>query len=79
MMTADRQFKVFVQCLASIITDRIDNIPKDQSNYYLREETKKSVKKRQQKVKQTNYRPFFKDTIKAEDKKYPVKLKPYIL
>ena len=35
---------------------------KYQSNYYLREENfkKKSVKKRQHKIKQTNYSPVFK-------------------
>ena len=33
---------------------------KNQSKYYLREESKKSVKKRQHKIKQTNYSPVFK-------------------
>ena len=33
---------------------------KYQSNYYLREESKKCVKKRQHKIKQTNYSPVFK-------------------
>ena len=43
------------QPLASIITERFDNSLKYQSNYYLREESKKSVKKRQHKIKQTKY------------------------
>ena len=33
---------------------------KYQSNYYLREESKKSAKKKQHKIKQTNYSPVFK-------------------
>ena len=67
-----------LQFLASIITERFDNSLKDQSNYYLREESKKSAKKRQHKIKQTNHKPVFKETIKVEDKqKNTVELKPY--
>ena len=53
---------------ACIMTERFDNTPKDQSNYYLREESKKSVEKRQHKIKQTNNWLVFKETIKRKDK-----------
>ena len=43
------------QPFACIMTEKFDNTPKDQSNYYLRKESKKGVKKRQQKIKQINY------------------------
>ena len=67
------------QSLASIITERFYNTLKDQSNYYLKEESKISVKKRQYKIKQTNYWPVFKVTIKVVDKqKDRVELKSYI-
>ena len=40
---------------------------------------KKSVEKKQHKIKQKNYWPVLKDTIKVEDKqKDRVELKPYI-
>ena len=42
------------QPFACIMTERFDNTPKDQSNYYLREENKKNVEKRQHKIKQTD-------------------------
>ena len=54
--------------LASIITEKFDNTLKNQYIYYLRKESKKRVKKRQHKIKQTNYRHGFKETIKVEDK-----------
>ena len=56
------------QPLASIITERIDNTLKVQSHYYLRETVKKSVKKRQIKIKQRNHSPVFNETIKVGDK-----------
>ena len=34
------------QLLVSIITEKLNNTLKDQSNYYLKEESKKSFKKR---------------------------------
>ena len=43
------------QPFACIMTERFDNTPKDQSNYYLRKESKKSVEKRQHKIMQINY------------------------
>ena len=43
------------QSLARIITEMLDYIQNILSNYYLSEESKKSVKKRQHKLKQTNY------------------------
>ena len=57
------------QPFACIMTEKFDNIPKDQSNYYLREESRKECQKRQHKIKQINYLPVFKETIKVEDKK----------
>ena len=57
---------MFFLHLASIITERFDNTLKDQFNYFLREESKKSVKKRQHKINQTNYWIVFKDTIKVK-------------
>ena len=56
------------QPFACIMNERFDNTPKDQSNYYLRKESKKSVEKRQHKIKQINYWLVFKETIKVEDK-----------
>ena len=44
-----------LQPFSCIMTERFDSTPKDQSNYYFREENKKSVEKRQHKIKQTNY------------------------
>ena len=43
------------QIFACIMTEKFDNTPKDQSNYYLREENLKNVEKRQHKIKQINY------------------------
>ena len=43
-MTNDRQFHNDFQPFACIMTERFDNIPKDQSNYYLREESKKECR-----------------------------------
>ena len=43
------------QPFACITTERFDNTSKDQSNYYLRKESKKSVEKRQHKIMQINY------------------------
>ena len=43
------------QPFACIMTERFDNIPKDQSKNYLREESKKSIEKSQHKIKQKNY------------------------
>ena len=54
------------QPFACIKAERFDNTL--QSNYYLIEESKKNVKKRQHKIKQTNHRPVFKETIIEEDK-----------
>ena len=52
---------------------------KYQSNYYLREESKNSVKKRQHKIKQTNYSSVFKIQSKQKkNKKDRVEVKPYI-
>ena len=50
---------------ASIITERLDNTLKYPSNYYLRKRVKKSVKKRQHKIKQKRYWLVFKKTIKV--------------
>ena len=42
------------QPLASIITERLDIIQVNESNNYLREETKEECKETQHKIKQTN-------------------------
>ena len=43
-MTDDRQFHNDFQPFACSMTERFDNTPKDQSNYYLREENKKGCR-----------------------------------
>ena len=42
--TDDRQFHNDFQPFARIMTERFDNTPKDQSNYFLREENKKEYR-----------------------------------
>ena len=57
------------QPFACIMTEKYDNIPRYQSNYYLREESKKEYREKTAQKKQINYLPVFKETIKVEDKK----------
>ena len=56
------------QPLVSIKAESFDNTLKVQFKYYSEKRVKKRVKKRQHKIKQTNYWPVFKETIKVEDK-----------
>ena len=57
------------QLLTSIITERFDNTLKINPTIISEKRVKKSVKKRQHKIKQTNYRPIFKETIKSKKTK----------
>ena len=43
------------QPFACIMSERFDNTPKDQSNYYLREENKRESREETTKIKQINY------------------------
>ena len=60
------------QPLSHIIAERLNNIQINELNNYLRKETKKSVKRAQHKIKQINYLPVFKETVKVKktNKKY---------
>ena len=67
------------QPLASIITEGLDNIQINESNNYLREETKKSVKKTQQKIKQINSAyPSKRQSSRKVEQEFIVELKPDI-
>ena len=48
--------------LASITTEMLDNIQKDQSNFYFREESKKECQEEITQNKATNYWSVFKET-----------------
>ena len=67
------------QPFACIITERFDNTQKFNLTIIIGKRVKKSAEIRQQKIKQTNYWPVFKETIKVEDNQIDrVELKPYI-
>ena len=56
------------QPFACIMTEKFDNTQKINLTIISGKRIKKSVEKRQHKIKQTNYLPVFKETIKVEDK-----------
>ena len=57
-----------LQPFACIMTKRFDSTQKINLAIISGKRIKKNVKKRQLKIKQTNYYPVFKETIKVEDK-----------
>ena len=56
------------QPFVCIMTERFDNTQNINLTIISSKRVKKSVEKRQHKIKQTNYWPVFKETIKVEDK-----------
>ena len=78
--TDDRQFHNDFKPFVCIMKERFDNTPKDQSNYYLREETKKECQEdtSENKADET-LTSLRRDCQSKEDKqKITVELKPYI-
>ena len=57
------------QPFACIMTERFDNTQKINLTIISEMRVKKSVEKRQHKIKQTDHRPVFKETIKVKNKK----------
>ena len=67
------------QPFACIMTERFDDTQNINLTIISEKRVKKSVKKRQHKIKQTNYLLVFKETIKVKTSiKDKVELKPYI-
>ena len=68
-----------LQPFACIITQRFDSTQKINQAIISGKRIKKNVKKRQLKIKQTNYYPVFKRQSKQKtSKKDRVELRPYI-
>ena len=66
------------QSSACIITERLNNIQKYQSNYYLREESKVECREETTQSKADEPWPVFKEIIKIKKTNKKVLLKPYI-